>query len=141
MNYKASEKLAQIFIQNGFVENTETKYSEHFEKAKKEGYNPSSMKRSFSYKTLFSINFNYIKIDSFGMFTFFSCYALTDNDLKCVITYMKLSVYDRKFVRENVKEGVLAIANYYERICKFPEIYKRKPHLRLKEIFNSITLE
>ncbi|ASE61577.1 MULTISPECIES: hypothetical protein [Chryseobacterium] len=61
-NYYASEELAQILLNNGFVDITDKKFPLHFKQIKENGYDPEKAKRAFRINTKDLILFDYITV-------------------------------------------------------------------------------
>ena len=101
--YKASEELAEILIKNGFVENTKTKYPDHYNRLLNNGYSPNSVKRSFLYKPNHNLIFDYINIVPYYRK---SCNGteikieLTENEIKSIITFYKLSSQHKSYFKK-----------------------------------------
>jgi len=62
MTYSPSKQLVDIFLKNGFKEDTEIAYPDHFKIIKENGYNSADVKRVFSYGNKYCIILGYSKI-------------------------------------------------------------------------------
>lgn len=139
MKYFASEQLAQILLKNGFKETTKKYYPKHFERINKEGYNPQIFKRSFSFGRKMSITFDYINIIGGGPFASFTSDSLEEDDLKSILTFLKLPIHTQTAIRKRCK-NVLDISSDYKQICENPDWRTGATDVRIKETFSEIRI-
>ena len=142
MTYSPSKQLVEIFINNGFKDDTEKVYPPHFKLLTEKGYTPKNVKRAFSYGTCCKVQFSYSQVVASYKDTSFNSdlhETLTENELKSIITFCKLppqtkAAYRRKHL------GIPDLYKKYNDIKEQPEWHKDKGSKLIVEIFESIKL-
>jgi len=139
MEFFASNQLAKILVQNGFVEKTKSIYPKHFEEMKLEEYNPDKFKRYFKFGRNVTFIFDYInlKVDVRWLSSIGGI-SLSERELKSVLTFVKLP-YNSKEVLYKKLKNISDLAGYYERICENPQWHKGETDQRIKSIFENIS--
>ncbi len=142
--YGASQKLVDILLKNGFADNTEKDYPQHFKKMNEKGYDPDKIKRQFARNS----HKDYIIFDYINIHPMYngSCHGnesritLTEPELKSMITFYKLTPQDRNAWRK-LYDCIPELHLHYEKVCEQPRIYKTPLDKRVKEIFENIVLD
>lgn len=140
MDFYASNSLAELLIQNGFVEKTETIYPEHFEAMKSEGYDPNRFKRYFKFGRNVTFIFDYInlKVDVRWLSNIGGI-SLSERDVKSVLTFIKLPNNSKEVLYKKLK-NIGELAGYYDRICENPKWHQGATDQRIKSIFENLSL-
>lgn len=141
-NYKASEKLIDIFKRNGFREVTEEKYPDHYKRLMHSGYDPKTMKRILTIDGK-----NYVKFDYLSILPIFNGGTdgpeikdeLTIDEIKSIVTFFKLPHQTRKALKRH-HQNVLNLHERYSGIKRYPQFYKDKGSRLLAELFESVSI-
>lgn len=140
--YKASEKLIDIFIQNGFIDITNEVYPEHFKRLLENGYDPNRVKRILAIDKKNYARFDYI--------TILPCYKkscsgaemkteLTSDEVKSIIAFFKLPQQTRRALKRH-NHNILELHRKYYEIKENIEWYKDKRSKMILDAFDNATL-
>jgi len=137
MLYEASDKLANILLNNGFKETTKSKYPGHYNRMKTKGYNPHNVKRSFSHGRRGYIVFDYINMINYKGFASFDKSRLEELELKLLLEYFKLPTKTLTMLKKECK-NLFDLIDKYNRICDEDEKYLRASEKKIKAMFERI---
>lgn len=137
MTYQASEELAQILINHGFKETTESQYPAFYNYMKVNGYNPDNVKRSFSYGRKGHIIFDYINMINYKGFASFDKLRLEEIELKLLLEYFKLPTKTLTILKKE-SENLFNLIDKYNSICDKDEKYLRASEKKIKAMFERI---
>lgn len=141
-NYYASEELAQILLNNGFVEITNTKYPLHSEQIRENGYDPEKAKRAFRINTKDLIIFEYFTVKFVhkgdGCSVANTRKEISENELKSEIAFFKLPFQTRNAI---MRSGVAipTLHNNYRYIQENPT-YNNLRNKHIIKAFQEVTL-
>ncbi|MCD0477803.1 hypothetical protein LPB90_05015 [Chryseobacterium sp. LC2016-29] len=141
-NYYASEELADILLNNGFVEITDVKFPSHSKQIKENGYNPEKAKRAFRINTKDLIIFEYITVKFVHKGN--GCGAanmrkeLSESELKSGIAFFKLPFQTRNSI---MRSGVAipTLYNEYRYIQETPS-YNNPRNKFIVKAFEEVVL-
>lgn len=134
--YEASNELIEIFLKNGFVEDTSKTFPEHARRLVGDNYDPHGMKRHFFFPgTREKVYLDYINIK---LPTGVHRYTLTTEEVKSLIAFCRLSAADRSALTEQ-RYNVLSIPEIIANVEREPRIYSKIAYKRAKQQFEKLS--
>lgn len=135
-----SQELVEILLKNGFKDDTKTYYPDHYALMAQTGYDPSNIKRKFSFHShadfiLFDY-INFIPMVNNTRATRHSFGYLSVNELKSIICFYKLPIQEKKRIKSEIhKIYEKYIENYY-----LTEEKHTLFEIKIKSLYDSILL-
>lgn len=139
MSYSTSEQLAQLLLQYGFTEKTKQQYPEDYEQLAIAAYDANTHRRAFKYGKSFTIHFDRDQVRAANGFFGFQCAALSEGEMKSVLTYVRLPNHTKTAVQNRCR-NILDLEKEYKRIKKQEKEKRGITDNKIVVTFESISL-